>query len=211
NAQFAAGKVGQTPISPQQELVYTITTKGRLADVKEFEEIIVRSNPDGSSVRLKDVARIELASKDYEFIGRVNGKQATLVGVFLQPGANALAVAENCNAVMKRLSERFPEGLVYANVYDTTRFVKVSIREVAKTLLEAMALVFIVVFVFLQSWRATLIPFAAVSVSLLGAVAGVYLLGYSINNLTLFGLGLFFRIVVDAAIVVLGDGGRRMR
>src|SRR4029453_14610059 len=112
NAQFAAGKGGQTPVGPQQELVYTITTKGRLADVKEFEEIIVRSNPDGSAVRLKDVARIELAAKDYEFIGRVNGKQATLLGIFLQPGANALAVAEECNAVMKRLSARFPEGLI---------------------------------------------------------------------------------------------------
>jgi hydrophobe/amphiphile efflux-1 (HAE1) family protein len=211
NAQFAAGKVGQTPIGPQQELVYTITTKGRLADVKEFEEIIVRSNPDGSAVRLKDVARIELAAKDYEFIGRVNGKQSTLVGIFLQPGANALAVAEECNGVMKQLSERFPEGLTYSNVYDTTRFVKVSIREVAKTLLEAMALVFVVVFIFLQSWRATLIPFAAVPVSLLGTFAGLFVLGYSINTLTLFGMVLSIGIVVDDAIVVLENVERIMR
>ncbi|HTS52557.1 MAG TPA: multidrug efflux RND transporter permease subunit [Burkholderiales bacterium] len=211
NAQFAAGKVGQTPIGPQQELVYTITTQGRLADAKEFEQIILRSDPDGSAVRLKDVARIELAAKDYEFIGRVNGKQATLVGIFLQPGANALAVANDCNAVMKQLSERFPEGLVYSNVYDTTRFVKVSIREVAKTLLEAMALVFVVVFVFLQSWRATLIPFAAVPVSLLGTFAGLFVLGYSINTLTLFGMVLSIGIVVDDAIVVLENVERIMR
>src|SRR4249920_1666531 len=211
NAQFAAGKVGQTPIGPQQELVYTITTKGRLADVKEFEEIIVRSNPDGSAVRLKDVARIELAAKDYEFIGRVNGKQATLLGIFLQPGANALAVANDCNTVMKQLSESFPQGLAFSNVYDTTRFVKVSIREVAKTLLEAMALVFVVVFVFLQSWRATLIPFAAVPVSLLGTFAGLFVLGYSINTLTLFGMVLSIGIVVDDAIVVLENVERIMR
>ena len=211
NAQFAAGKVGQAPIGPQQELVYTITTKGRLADVKEFEDIIVRSNPDGSAVRLKDVARIELAAKDYEFIGRVNGKQATLVGIFLQPGANALAVANDCNAVMKQLTESFPQGLAFSNVYDTTRFVKVSIREVAKTLLEAMALVFVVVFVFLQSWRATLIPFAAVPVSLLGTFAGLLALGYSINTLTLFGMVLSIGIVVDDAIVVLENVERIMR
>src|SRR4249919_461781 len=210
NAQFAAGKIGQTPSGGPQQLVYTITTRGRMSEVKEFEDIIVRAVPGGATVRLKDVARVELGSKDYEFIGRVNGKKATLVGIFLQPGANALQVADECNAVMTTLAERFPEGLVFSNVYDTTRFVKVSIREVVKTLLEAMALVFLVVFLFLQNWRATLIPFAAVPVSLIGTFAGLYLMGYSINTLTLFGMVLSIGIVVDDAIVVLENVERIM-
>jgi hydrophobe/amphiphile efflux-1 (HAE1) family protein len=211
NAQFAAGKVGQTPAGDKQQLVYTITTKGRLSTPEEFENIIVRALPGGAAVRLRDVARVELGSKDYEFIGRVNGKPATLVGVFLQPGANALDVADKCNAVMEGLAKRFPPGLAYANVYDTTRFVKVSIREVVKTLAEAMALVFLVVFLFLQNWRATLIPFAAVPVSLIGTFAGLHLLGYSINTLTLFGMVLSIGIVVDDAIVVLENVERIMR
>src|SRR5882724_1065542 len=180
NAQFAAGKVGQAPTGGPQELVYTITTKGRLADPHEFEEIIVRSNPDGSALRLKDVARVELASKDYDFIGRVNGRQSALLGIFLQPGANALNVAEDVGKAMAEISQRFPVGMGYQNVYDTTRFVKVSIREVVKTLLEAMALVFLVV------------------------------LGYSINTLTLFGMVLAIGIVVDDAIVVLENVERIM-
>ena len=210
NAQFAAGKVGQAPTGGPQELVYTITTKGRLADPHEFEEIIVRSNPDGSALRLKDVARVELASKDYDFIGRVNGRQSALLGIFLQPGANALDVADDVGRTMAEISKRFPAGMEFQNVYDTTRFVKVSIREVIKTLLEAMALVFLVVFLFLQNWRATLIPFAAVPVSLTGTFAGLYLLGYSINTLTLFGMVLAIGIVVDDAIVVLENVERIM-
>ncbi|MEO5765434.1 MAG: efflux RND transporter permease subunit, partial [Casimicrobiaceae bacterium] len=150
NAQFAAGKVGQAPHFNNQELVYTITAKGRLADAKEFEQIIVRADPDGSYVRLTDVARVELGSKDYEFLGRFNGKPATLVGIFLSPGANALAVAKTVNTTMEELATRFPQGFTYAIPYDTTRFVEVSIREVLKTLAEAMVLVFLVVFLFLQ-------------------------------------------------------------
>jgi HAE1 family hydrophobic/amphiphilic exporter-1/multidrug efflux pump len=211
NAQFAAGKIGQAPTGGSQELVYTVTTKGRLAEVGEFENIILRANPDGSALRLKDVARVELASKDYDFIGRVNGKEATLMGIFLQPGANALAVAEEVDQTMKQLAQRFPQGLEYSNVYDTTRFVEVSIREVVKTLAEAMALVFVVVFLFLQNWRATLIPFSAVPVSLIGTFAGLFLLGYSINMLTLFGMVLAIGIVVDDAIVVLENVERIMR
>src|SRR5258708_5584614 len=210
NAQFAAGKIGQAPASGPQELVYTVTTKGRLADPGEFENIIVRANPDGSTLRLKDVARVELGSKDYEFIGRVNGKEAVLVGVFLQPGANALEVSKSVKNVVRTLSARFPDGLVYSVPYDTTRFVEVSIREVLKTLGEAMLLVFLVVFLFLQNWRATLIPFAAVPVSLIGTFAGLYLLGYSINTLTLFGMVLAIGIVVDDAIVVLENVERIM-
>src|SRR3981081_3525153 len=203
NAQFAAGKVGQTPAGGPQELVYTIITKGRLADPGEFENIIVRANPDGSTLRLKDVARVELGSKDYDFIGRVHGKEAVLGGVFLQPGANALDVSNNVKKTVQSLAARFPDGLTYSVPYDTTRFVEVSIREVLKTLGEAMLLVFLVVFLFLQNWRATLIPFAAVPVSLIGTFAGLYLLGYSINTLTLFGMVLAIGIVVDDAIVVL--------
>jgi len=210
NAQFAAGKIGQSPTGGPQELVYTLTTQGRLSDARQFEDIIVRANPDGSTLRLKDVARVELGSKDYDFIGRVNGKQATLVGIFLQPGANALAVAQDVTKTVDQLAQRFPDGIGHKVVYDTTRFVKVSIREVVKTLAEAMALVFLVVFLFLQNWRATLIPFAAVPVSLIGTFAGLYLLGYSINTLTLFGMVLSIGIVVDDAIVVLENIERIM-
>ena len=211
NAQFAAGKVGQAPYAAQeQDLVYTVTTRGRLADPKEFEEIIVRSSPGGAAVRLKDVARVELGSKDYDFVGRYNGKSATLVGIFLQPGANAIEVAETVKNRVQELSQGFPAGLSYAVAYDTTRFVEVSIREVVKTLVEAMLLVFLVVYLFLQNWRATLIPIIAVPVSLIGTFAGLLMLGYSINTLTLFGMVLAIGIVVDDAIVVLENVERIM-
>jgi HAE1 family hydrophobic/amphiphilic exporter-1/multidrug efflux pump len=211
NAQFAAGKVGEPPAGKGQELVYTVTTKGRLSDPKEFENIILRANPDGSTLRIKDVARVELAGKDYSFIGKYNGRPATLIGIFLQPGANALDVAKSVKTRVDELKQRFPQGLAYNVAYDTTRFVEVSIREVIYTLLEAMALVFIVIFVFLQNWRATLIPFAAVPVALLGTFAGLLILGYSINTLTLFGMVLSIGIVVDDAIVVLENVERIMR
>jgi len=211
NAQFAAGKVGQSPIDQKQDLVYTITTRGRLSDPKEFEKIIVRANPDGSIVRLSDVAQVELGSKDYEFIGRVNGKPATLMGIFLSPGANALDVAKSVKQEMAQMSARFPEGLSYSIPYDTTLFVEVSIREVLKTLGLAMLLVFAVVYLFLQSWRAAVIPFAAVPVSLIGTFAGIYMLGYSINTLTLFAMVLAIGIVVDDAIIVLENVERIMR
>src|SRR5690349_20490871 len=137
---------------------------GRLADVREFENIIVRANPDGSTLQLKDVARVELASEDYEFMGRLNGTQTTLIGVFLLPGANALKVAEEVVKTVDETKPRFPPGLEYSVPYDTTKFVKVSIEEVVKTLLVAILLVVAVVFIFLQDWRATLIPIAAVPV-----------------------------------------------
>jgi HAE1 family hydrophobic/amphiphilic exporter-1/multidrug efflux pump len=211
NAQFAAGKVGQAPYGGQdQELVYTVTTRGRLADPREFEEIIVRSSAGASAVRLKDVARVELGSKDYDFVGRYNGKNATLVGIFLQPGANALEVAQTVKNRVDELSKAFPQGLSHSVPYDTTRFVEVSIREVVKTLGEAMLLVFFVVYLFLQNWRATLIPIIAVPVSLIGTFAGLLALGYSINTLTLFGMVLAIGIVVDDAIVVLENVERIM-
>ena len=210
NAQFAAGKIGQAPTRSRQELVYTVTTQGRLSEPSEFENIVLRANGDGSVLRLKDVARVELGSKDYEFMGRVNGKSATLVGIFLQPNANAIATAGRVKQAMDELAQRFPAGLEHSVVYDTTRFVEVSIREVLKTLGEAMMLVFLVVFLFLQNWRATLIPFAAVPVSLIGTFAGLVVLGYSINTLTLFGMVLAIGIVVDDAIVVLENVERIM-
>src|SRR5690349_12568085 len=210
NAQFAAGKIGQTPTGGPQELVYTINTQGRLTEPAEFENVVVRANPDGSILRLKDVARVELGSRDYDFIGRVNGKTATLVGIFLQPGANALATADRVKAVMAPIAAQYPNGLQHHVVYDTTRFVQVSIREVMHTLAEAMLLVFLVVFLFLQNWRATLIPFAAVPVSLIGTFAGLVMLGYSINTLTMFGMVLAIGIVVDDAIVVLENVERIM-
>ncbi len=210
NAQFAAGKIGQMPNGGEQELVYTITSKGRLESIKDFENIVIRANQDLSLLKLKDIARVELGSKDYDFIGKIDGKEATLVGIFLQPGANALATAEEVDKTLKGLSKRFPPGLTYSVPYDTTRFVAVSIREVLKTLAEAMILVFLVVFLFLQDFRATLIPIIAVPVSLLGTFAGLYLLGYSINTLTLFGMVLSIGIVVDDAIVVLENIERIM-
>ncbi|NQY88433.1 MAG: multidrug efflux RND transporter permease subunit [Colwellia sp.] len=211
NSQYAAGRIGATPTSlSPQSLVYSVKVQGRLTTAKEFEDIIIRSNTDGSSLRLKDIARVELGSKDYDFDGRINGKKAVLLGIFLQPGANALDVADEVNKTIEELKTRFPPGLKHILPYDTTRFVKVSIREVLKTLGEAMILVFLVVFLFLQNWRATLIPLMAVPVSLLGTFAGLYMLGYSINTLTLFGMVLSIGIVVDDAIVVLENVERIM-
>lgn len=211
NSQYAAGRIGATPTSETaQSLVYSVKVQGRLSSAQEFENIIIRANSDGSSLRLKDIARVELGSKDYDFDGRINGKKAVLLGIFLQPGANALDVAEEVNNTIAELKTRFPAGLEHTLPYDTTRFVKVSIREVLKTLGEAMLLVFLVVFLFLQNWRATLIPILAVPVSLLGTFAGLYMLGYSINSLTLFGMVLSIGIVVDDAIVVLENVERIM-
>src|SRR5688500_1179382 len=211
NAQYAVGKIGQAPSNGAQELVYTITTRGRLAEPEQFENIVIRANGDGSLLRLKDVARVELGSKDYEFMGRVNGRPSTLVGIFLQPGANALETGERVKKEMARLAERFPKGFTYSIPYDTTRFVRVSIREVVITLVEAMILVFLVVFLFLHNWRATLIPFTAVPVSLIGTFAGLLALGYSINPPPLVGMVLAMGIVADDASVVLENVERIMR
>ncbi|MDK2593691.1 efflux RND transporter permease subunit [Pseudoalteromonas obscura] len=211
NSQYAAGSIGATPTSASpQELVYSVTAQGRLSTPEEFDNIIIRANTDGSTLRLKDIARVELGSKDYNFNGTINGKDAVLLGIFLQPGANALDVAKEVEAEIESLKTQFPQGLSHINSYDTTRFVEVSIREVLITLGEAMVLVFLVVYLFLQNWRATLIPTLAVPVSLLGTFAGLYMLGYSINTLTLFGMVLSIGIVVDDAIVVLENVERIM-
>lgn len=212
NAQFAAGKIGAEPAPPGQQLTYTVTAQGRLVEPEQFGEIVLRSGGATGVLRLKDVARIELGAQSYDASSFVNGKPSLALGVFLQSGANALDTGA---AVKKRMAElqrdRFPEDVGYLIPYDTTRFVSASIREVLKTILEAAAIVVIVVFVFLQTWRATLIPMLAVPVSLIGTFAGLWLFGFSINTLTLFAMVLAIGIVVDDAIVVLENVERLMR
>ncbi|MBC3869140.1 efflux RND transporter permease subunit [Undibacterium oligocarboniphilum] len=202
NAQYAAGKVGAPP-NNTEELTMTVTAKGRLLEPAEFANIIIKSSKNGGTVRISDVARVELGSKDYSLYGRVNGHPSANIGVFLQTGANALETRKAVEKTLQELKAKFPEGMEYTTPYDTTPFVTESIAEVLKTLGEAMVLVFIVVYLFLQSWRATIIPTLAVPVSLIGTLAGLHLLGYSINTLTLFGMVLAIGIVVDDAIVVL--------
>ena len=209
NAQYAAGKVGAPP-NNTEELTMTVTAKGRLLEPAEFANIIVKTDKSGASVRVKDVARVELGSKDYNLNGRVNGHPSANIAVFLQTGANALDTRKAIELALQELKTKFPEGMEYATPYDTTPFVTESIAEVLKTLGEAMVLVFIVVYLFLQSWRATIIPTLAVPVSLIGTMAGLHLLGYSINTLTLFGMVLAIGIVVDDAIVVLENVERLM-
>ena len=210
NAQFAAGQIGAEPLGNPVDFTYTVTTRGRLEEPEEFAEIIIRSNPDGSRIRVKDVARVEIAARDYSIEPRVNGRPATLVAIYQQPGANAIAVADQVYATLDRLKANFPEGMTYSVPYDTTKFVRISIEEVVHTLVEAVLLVFLVVYLFLQNFRATLIPSLAVPVSLVGTFAGMYLLGFSINLLTLFGMVLAIGIVVDDAIVVLENVERIM-
>ena len=209
NAQYAAGKVGAPP-NNTEELTMTVTAKGRLLEPEEFANIIVKSDKSGATTRIKDVARVELGSKDYNLYGRVNGHPSANIGVFLQTGANALETRKAVEKTLQDLKAKFPEGMTYSTPYDTTPFVTESIAEVLKTLAEAMVLVFIVVYLFLQSWRATIIPTLAVPVSLIGTMAGLHLLGYSINTLTLFGMVLAIGIVVDDAIVVLENVERLM-
>ena len=210
NSQFAAGQFGQEPMDHPQAFTYNVTTQGRFSDVAQFENIILRSDPTGAVLRVKDVARVELGAQDYGFNAKFNGKNAVPFGIYLQPGANALEVTRLIREKMEELSKTFPEGIAYALPFDTTKFVQVSIDEVVSTFIEAILLVTLVVFLFLQNVRATLIPLLAVPVSLIGTFAGMYLLGFSINLLTLFGLVLAIGIVVDDAIVVLENVERLM-
>lgn len=203
NSQFAAGFFGQEPVRKDLDFTYTVTTQGRFTTPEEFGNILVRTNPDGSSLLLKDLARIELGAEDYSVNAFYNGRPAVAFGLFLQPGANALNVAEGVAKKMEELSQSFPEGLQYAIPYDTTSFVNVSVKEVIKTFIEAIILVIIVIYFFLQNFRATIIPVLAIPVSIIGTFAGMYLLGFSINLLTLFGLILAIGIVVDDAIIVI--------
>lgn len=212
NAQRAAGKIGQAPMPVKVDRSYSIIAPGRFSTVEEFENIILRANPDGTTLRLKDVARVELGSQTYEFNGSFNRQPAVPVGVYLSPGANAVATAKAVQEHLKEAAKNFPAemDLAYDTAYDTTLFVNESIKEVIKTLIEAMVLVFLVVYLFLKDWRATLIPCLAVPVSIIGAFAGMEVMGFSINTLTLFGLVLAIGMVVDDAIVVIENVERIM-
>lgn len=210
NRDFPAGRIGREPTAKETELTIPVITHGRMSEVHEFEEIIIRAFPDGSMLKLKDVANIELGSRSYDLEGRWNGKPNTFLLTFLSPGANALETVERVRAEMEQLAKVFPAGVSYDIPYDTTLFIEVSIEEVVKTLAEATLLVLLVVFLFLQNWRATLIPALAVPVSLIGTLIGMSALGFSINTLTLFGMVLAIGIVVDDAIVVVENVERHM-
>ena len=198
-----AGQVGGPPAPPGQEFAKSVITQGYLSTIEEFGNIIVRANSDGSTLLLKDVAEIQLGAQNYNIQGRFNGKPAAIVACYQTPGSNALNAAKNAKELMARLAERFPPGLAYTESLDTTKAVTAGIEEIVKTLFEALLLVIIVVFVFLQGWRATLIPLLAVPVSLIGTFAIFPLIGFSINTLSLFGLVLAIGLVVDDAIVVV--------
>ncbi len=210
NQQYAAGRIGQEPAPPGQVLSYAVTAQGRLLEPEQFGDIILRSGGSSGVLRLRDVARVELGAQTYDAATAVNGRPSVGVGVYLQSGANALEVADAVRATLRDMSSNFPEGIEYLIPFDTTRFVQASIAEVTQTLLEAAALVVLVVFLFLQHWRATLIPMIAVPVSLIGTFAGLYAFGFSINTLTLFAMVLAIGIVVDDAIVVLENVERLM-
>lgn len=210
NANFPAGTIGQRPNEGEVALTVPVLTRGRLSEVSDYENIILVAREDSTIVRLKDVARIELGSRSYELFGRANGLSSALLLIYLQTGANALETMENVRAELDDASESFPQGVRYAVPFDTTDFISASIEEVVHTLLEAVVLVLLVVFVFLQSWRATLIPLLAVPVAIIGTFGGMLALGFSINTLTLFGLVLAIGIVVDDAIVVVENVERIM-
>jgi HAE1 family hydrophobic/amphiphilic exporter-1 len=210
NVQVAAGQIGQPPAPAGIDFQYTINTLGRLADVEQFENIIVKTGEDDRVTRVRDVARVELGGKTYDIFSQLSGKTAASIAIYQLPGANALNVADRVRAAMKRLSQNFPEGVEYKIPFDTTIFVRQSIQEVYTTLFQAALLVFLVIFVFLQDWRASLVPAATIPVSLIGTFAVMAALGFSINLTTLFGLVLAIGIVVDDAIVVVENTTRHI-
>ncbi len=210
NIQASPGAIGQEPAPSSQQFQYTLTAQGRLADVDQFKNIILVANSDGSVVRLRDVARVELGAENYGWYGQLNGKPAALLAVYQLPDANALDVAQKIRSEMDRLSQRFPQDLKYQITYDTTLYVETSIREVVITLLQALGLVVLVVFIFLQDWRSTLIPAIAIPVSLIGTFAALLAFGFTINTISLFGLILAIGVVVDDAIVVVENVQRHL-
>ena len=211
NVQVAGGSVGEPPMAQQGAFQQSLQLKGRLKDPKEFDEIVIKSTADGRTVRLKDVARTELGAISYNTYGYQDRHPATVLVVTQAPGSDALKSANAIKATMAELSKNFPKGLEYRIVYNPTEFIEVSIRELYKTILEAVVLVVLVVLLFLQTWRATIIPVVAVPISLIGTCAMMLALGYSINTLTLFGLVLAVGIVVDDAIVVVENIERRLK
>ena len=210
NYQYASGKIGAEPAPPGQAVVYTVTARGRLDEATDFGNIVLRANGPNGTLRIRDIARVELGAASYDAFTNLDGKPALGIAVYLQSGGNALKVADSVRAGIARLSTDFPQGISQIIPFDTTRFVQSSIHEVIITLLEAATLVLLVVFVFLQNWRATLIPIIAVPVSLIGAFAGLLLFGFTINTLTLFAIVLATGIVFDDAIVVLENVERLM-
>jgi multidrug efflux pump len=210
NVQVAAGAVGQQPVSQPVSFELQINAKGRLISTEEFGQIIVKTGPHGEKILLKDLARVELGASGYSLRSLLNNKTAVALPIFQTPGANALQLSQNVRETMEKLKKNFPEGIDYAVVYDPTVFVRHSIEAVVHTLLEAVLLVVIVVIIFLQTWRASIIPLVAVPVSLVGTFAAMLALGFSINNLSLFGLVLAIGIVVDDAIVVVENVQRNI-
>ena len=210
NVELATGELGQVPAVPGQQLNAVIVTKGRLSTPEEFGNIIVRTNPDGSSLRVKDVARVELGAQDYTRSARIDGQSTAAIAIRLSPGANALETVRDVKARMTELSKFFPKGVSWAVPYDTSQFIDISIKEVLKSLAEALLLVVLVMYLFLGNARATLIPAIVIPIALVGALVGLYLLGYSINVLTLFAMVLAIGIVVDDAIVVVENVERIM-
>src|SRR5213593_3279253 len=210
NVQVAAGAVGQQPVSQPVNFELQINAKGRLISTEEFGQIIVKTGPNGEKILLKDVARLELGASGYSLRSLLNNQTAVALPIFQTPGANAIQLSDNVRHTMEELKKNFPEGLDYAVVYDPTVFVRHSIEAVVHTLVEAILLVVVVVIIFLQTWRASIIPLAAVPVSLIGTFAAMLAFGFSINNLSLFGLVLAIGIVVDDAIVVVENVERNI-
>ncbi|MDH6295419.1 multidrug efflux pump [Agrobacterium fabrum] len=210
NSQVAAGRIGASPNPVGQQISATVNVQGQLTSPEEFGSIVLRANPDGSSVRLRDVARVEVGGESYNFSSRLNGKPSAAIGVQLSPTANAMQTSEGVRATMEELSRYFPQGIEYEIPYDTSPFVKISIEKVIHTLIEAMILVFVVMFVFLQNIRYTIIPTLVVPVALLGTCAVMYVSGFSINVLTMFAMVLAIGILVDDAIVVVENVERIM-
>ncbi|MGF6350824.1 efflux RND transporter permease subunit [Variovorax sp. W2I14] len=210
NAQVSSGTIGDLPNIPGQAIAATVVVNGQLANVEQFKDIVLRANTDGSTVRLKDVARVELGGQSYATSARLNGVPAVGIGVQPTPNGNALQSAKAIRAKMTELARFFPQGVKWDIPYDSSRFVQISITEVVKTLLEAVALVFVVMFLFLQNWRYTIIPTIVVPIALLGTFASLLALGFSINVLTMFGMVLVIGIVVDDAIVVVENVERIM-
>jgi hydrophobic/amphiphilic exporter-1 (mainly G- bacteria), HAE1 family len=210
NVQVAAGQVGQPPAPQDQNFQYTVTVPGRLSDVEQFENIIVKTGDSGQLTYLKDVARVELGAQSYDQFNLKSGQPNANIGIYQSPGANALEVAEQVKQVMERLRASFPAGMTYELPLDTTEFIDASIYEVYKTLIEAGILVLIVILVFLQNWRAVLVPATTVPVTIIGAFIAMALLGFTVNLLTLFGLVLAIGIVVDDAIVIVENATRHI-
>ncbi|MEM1243649.1 MAG: efflux RND transporter permease subunit, partial [Pseudomonadota bacterium] len=210
NKQAAAGKIGSPPVPKSQVFEYQINTLGQLNQVKQFENIIIKTRKNGAVVRIRDIGNVQLGAESYATSSFLNGKPTASLGVYQLPGSNAIQISQQVHQTMKKLAQRFPQGMTYKIAYDITNYVKESLKEVVITLFEAIFLVFLVVFIFLQNWRATLIPTIAIPVSLIGTFALFVVFGFSINTLTLLGLVLAIGLIVDDAIVIVENVERKL-